>query len=521
MSATSYKVPNKEKGIESDDVWGDEEEFWQEMEVVKKDEPLYDLDEEDQKKYHYVSPKRSTATGNATGVFDDYDVRGQEWRSKQDQNENDYTRLRLDEDEDTEEIHLRTKFLFDEDKAMTPLSQMQATKNLLTEAQRIAYVGVCYLTCREMAVALRKVGRKELQPAIKGLELWSLKIMGRLYYHMEIAVPGTSIKNTLPVISAANIPREQKMIESLAEHGVNAMDLVPPLMTTHTVANPEYDPAEAQRAAEEQEAEEANGAQSASVSARLNDMSEPSNSRTRESIRLQTTANVLDPSTPVAVAGVSTHLSSLDKDVTLDIRWTVLCDLFLILIADSVYDARSRVLLETVASKLGVGWSEVVKFEKRVTDALEIEEGAETLDSKGVVEKRAKAAKKKRYIMMGLATLGTFIYGISTRILMLDVLGGGLVIGLSAGVLAPVIGGGLVAALTTIGVSSGTAVLTTAGGAAVITATGALTGSSIAARGMARRTQHVRTFEILPLHNNKRVNCILTVPGSVIRIIIV
>lgn len=66
------------------------------------------------------------------------------------------------------------------------------------------------------------------------------------------------------------------------------------------------------------------------------------------------------------------------------------------------------------------------------------------------------------------------------------------------------------------GVSGGAAVLTSAGGAAVITATGALTGGSIAVRGMARRTQHVRTFELLPMHNNKRVNCILTIPGSVI-----
>ena len=30
---------------------------------------------------------------------------------------------------------------------------------------------------------------------------------------------------------------------------------------------------------------------------------------------------------------------------------------------------------------------------------------------------------------------------------------------------------------------------------------------------MAERTKQVRTFDILPLHNNKRVNCILTVPG--------
>src|ERR1700722_7783740 len=42
------------------------------------------------------------------------------------------------------------------------------------------------------------------------------------------------------------------MIESLALHGVRAADLVPALMTTHTVANPEYDPAEARRQAEEE-----------------------------------------------------------------------------------------------------------------------------------------------------------------------------------------------------------------------------------------------------------------------------
>lgn len=40
---------------------------------------------------------------------------------------------------------------------------------------------------------------------------------------------------------------EQKMIESLAEHGVDPMDLVPSLMTTHTIKNPEYDPEEVKR----------------------------------------------------------------------------------------------------------------------------------------------------------------------------------------------------------------------------------------------------------------------------------
>lgn len=91
--------------------------------------------------------------------------------------------------------------------------------------------------------------------------------------------------------------------------------------------------------------------------------------------------------------------------------------------------------------------------------------------------------------------------------------GGGLVIGLSAGLLAPVIGAGLGAAFTTIGISGTSAFLAGTGGAAVITTAGTLTGSSIAARGMARRTKGVSTFDMLPVHNNKRVNCILCVSG--------
>src|ERR1700744_5254240 len=90
--------------------------------------------------------------------------------------------------------------------------------------------------------------------------------------------------------------------------------------------------------------------------------------------------------------------------------------------------------------------------------------------------------------------------------------GGGLVIGLSAGLLAPVIGAGLGAALTTVGISGTAGFLGGTAGAAVITTGGVLTGANIAGRGMARRTQSVRTFELLPLHNNKRVNAIVTVP---------
>lgn len=345
------------------------------------------------------------------------------------------------------------------------------------------------------------------------------------------------------------------MIESLAEHGVLATDLVPSLMTTHTVANPEYDPAEAKRRAEEnvpdspsehdldtvideKKADEPptvplpSPAHTPTTSGNIvNQPRTPSthtpgtpfepghNARPSNLVMQPLTTKVLGETSvaPDAMAGVTTTLSAADKDVTLDIRWTVLCDLFLIIIADSVYDARSRVLLENVAGKLGLGWLDMVKFESRVTEALEIQEGIEKMESQDVIDGRNKAGRRKRYMIMGLATLGRLsIVAIYTCFLIRRTpLGGGLVIGLSAGLLAPVIGAGLGAAFTTIGVGGTTGFLAGTGGAAIITTGGVLTGSGIAARGMAHRTQQVRTFDILPLHNNKRVSCILTVPGYV------
>ncbi|KAI6104518.1 hypothetical protein EDD16DRAFT_1749867 [Pisolithus croceorrhizus] len=425
--APSSHVPNWFDGDEDD-------EGWQDMPVVKEDDPACALDEEDQKKYHYVQPEKKNATGttgNAIGNLIDFDDTGVEWRSKAEQNENEYTRLRVEEEDDADEVNLRTRYLFDEDKAMTPLSQMQTTKNMLTEAQRIAYVGLCALTAKEMVKQLKRSNRKELKPAAQNIGILE-----------------------------------------------TAADLVPSLMTTHTVANPEYDPAEAKRQADGQQLKQDGfgDARESSGPSRAPRSSTPTKST------FQTTSRVLEGTSVASTSlpGVTTALSAVDKDVTLDIRWTVLCDLFLILIADSVYDARSRVLLENVALKLGLGWIDVAKFECRVTEALEIQEGVEKTENQDIIDDTSKALRKRRYMMVGLATLG---------------------------LLAPVIGAGLGAAFTTIGISGNH------GLQRLFTTGGVLTGSGIAARGMARRTRQVKTFEVLPLHNNKRVSCILTVPG--------
>lgn len=168
------------------------------MPVVKEDIEASGLDEEDAKKYHYRTPVKASEAGNATGDLLDVDDYGTEWRSKKDQNESEYTRLRINEEEDVDEVHLRTRYLFDEDKAMTPLSQMQATKNLLTEAQRIAYVGVCALTTREMSEGLKAIKSKDIKPAANSMDLWALKILGRLYYHMELETAGNYPHAILP-----------------------------------------------------------------------------------------------------------------------------------------------------------------------------------------------------------------------------------------------------------------------------------------------------------------------------------
>jgi hypothetical protein len=212
------------------------------------------------------------------------------------------------------------------------------------------------------------------------------------------------------------------MIESLAKHGVEAMDLVPSLMTTHTVANPEYDPAEARRKADMlQESQSDNddpdspdsdsdGSEETAVELPLPPSSPavPTTPNPTTPKTFQTTARVFGDTT-ATIPGVSTELSTADEKVTLDIRWTILCDLFLVLIADSVYDARSRVLLENVAAKLGLGWLDVVKFESRVTEALEIQEGVERMENQQIIEGQQRAQKKKRYMMLGLATLGELL----------------------------------------------------------------------------------------------------------------
>ena len=463
-----------------------------------------------------------------------------------------YTRVQVDEDaRSATSMDDNTDYLFkpkgteladDDEEQRDPLAQLQATKNLLTEGQRIAYVGVARLAMAKMVKELDDVEgtkntKKGLALAAESMKMWSQQMMVRLYMHMEVD------------------SSEQVMIEQLAEHGVEPGDLTPTLMQNARVKNPMAGGSSTDN--ESKISPRLNGDQKASTSSLSIHRSdeEVENQPTDKEYQLDSetsksvssfSSNPTDQKTENTSAGdgsvASPHFngdiirstSSLSlshsedrsetaslpayqkheskempevrtpsqlgtsRNIDLDLRWTVLCDLFLVLIADSVYDARSRTLLERVGKSMEVSWLEICRFEKRVTDSLEMQEAAnkETWDEAEHMENRRKLALKRRYMMMGLATVG-----------------GSLVIGLSAGLLAPVIGAGLAAGFTTIGVAGTSGFLAGAGGTALITSGAAISGGTIAVRASNRRTGAVRTFEYRPLHNNKRVNLIVTISG--------
>ena len=143
-------------------ILADDEEGWRGMAVIRDDDDFAGLDKEDQNKYHYIAPAKTVFNSgaeqnDAAGALFDVDYEENEWRTNADQNENEYTRVRVDEEGESDEIYPRTWYLFDEDKDMTPLGHMQQTSDIFTEAQRIAYVGLCQFTAKDLVDKMRGV----------------------------------------------------------------------------------------------------------------------------------------------------------------------------------------------------------------------------------------------------------------------------------------------------------------------------------------------------------------------------
>ena len=116
-----------------------------------------------------------------------------------------YTRVQVDEDaQSATSMDENTSYLFkakdtdvanEEDEQRDAVAQMQATKNLLTEGQRIAYVGITRLMIAQMVKEAEDIERtktieKELKILVESMMMWSQRMMLRLYAHMDIDSSG-------------------------------------------------------------------------------------------------------------------------------------------------------------------------------------------------------------------------------------------------------------------------------------------------------------------------------------------
>jgi hypothetical protein len=115
----------------------------------------------------------------------------------------------------------------------------------------------------------------------------------------------------------------------------------------------------------------------------------------------------------------------------------MLSHLFVVCISGGTYDARERALLMRLAEYLEVPWHDVTTLERTIAEQLRINEELSVLrKDDNIIRERNNKDQTMRWVAMGLATLA-----------------GGTVIGLTAGLAAPLIGAGMTTALGALGVT--------------------------------------------------------------------
>jgi hypothetical protein len=127
-----------------------------------------------------------------------------------------------------------------------------------------------------------------------------------------------------------------------------------------------------------------------------------------------------------------------------------------------------------------------------------------------MVDEHVNKNSTRRWIMTGLATAGNVRIPCFHTFISHLFAGGATVIGLTAGLAAPLIGAGLTTVLGSIGLGSASAVL---GSAGFITASGVVTGGGLTGYKMAQRTRGVKEFSFLPLEVTQAASVTLFVTG--------
>ncbi|KAJ3088414.1 hypothetical protein HK102_008808 [Quaeritorhiza haematococci] len=242
-------------------------------------------------------------------------------------------------------------------RPLTKSEKIGALQSIFTEKQKIAYVGLCYLS----VVAYEKSRLKGFKKAKKSFEQWCDQFMTKLYIYLDLSED------------------EQRMIRQLAEHG-----LVPSDLSTSLIDDAKKAAANLQRLQDEQQK--------------------------REQEALDQNLPMPDPifdDQPGNVGGSTTSLNGeTTSDAPADVRYTILSHLFILCIGDGNYDARERALMRSVAEQLQVPWFDVIQLENTIAEQLRVHEDADELrkDDK-TIGKRNTMDARGRWLTIGLTTL--------------------------------------------------------------------------------------------------------------------
>ncbi|XP_051844327.1 transmembrane and coiled-coil domain-containing protein 4 isoform X1 [Antechinus flavipes] len=170
----------------------------------------------------------------------------------------------------------------------------------------------------------------------------------------------------------------------------------------------------------------------------------------------------------------------------------IIQDLLAFSLWNGCYDARARVLVCHVTWLLKIPPEELENLEEMFLESLKERQEEESEAAEASRKKRENRKKWKRYLLIGLATVG-----------------GGTAIGLTGGLAAPFMAAGAAAIIGT----TGAAALGSVAGIAVITSLFGAAGAGLTGYKMKKRVGAIEEFEFLPLTYGKQLHITIAITG--------
>lgn len=191
--------------------------------------------------------------------------------------------------------------------------------------------------------------------------------------------------------------------------------------------------------------------------------------------------------------GADVFVQILSKDPILkDNPLVITQDLMTFSLKDGRYDARARVLICHMTSLFRVPLAELDLLEETFLESLKETKEEESETAEASRKKKENRRKWKRYLLIGLATVG-----------------GGTVIGVTGGLAAPLVAAG---AATIIG-SAGAAALGSVAGIAVMTSLFGAAGAGLTGYKMKKRVGAIEEFTFLPLTEGRQLHITIAITG--------